>query len=159
MERKMIPFKEYHGCFQIMNLNDTVLVKVTTRNKLWSGHRRTEGMRLKKDRDGWTEMLLWNAVVIFWRAQHQATSVLSIEPSLRIGSERIDLNEKVLVKVTAAGEKIWDGHVGVSLEKDRNGWTEMFLWQLIDVFGEEMNAICKGPDRWPIDPEVRVRIQ
>ncbi len=70
-----------------------------------------------------------------------------------------NFNDYVLVKVTPAGEKIWDEHwaevrvimgnpeAGI-LERDEDGFTKIQLWELANVFGP---AMCNGSRALPVE--------
>jgi hypothetical protein len=55
-----------------------------------------------------------------------------------------DFNNNVYVKVTPAGEQVRNEYfkkLGIEappLEKDKEGWTKMQLWEVMGTFGREM---------------------
>ena len=54
---------------------------------------------------------------------------------------KINLNEIVKVKLTDCGKKIFYMHYSNSkivLEKDKEGYSEFQLWELMNIFGEYM---------------------
>jgi hypothetical protein len=152
------------------NLNDHVWVKVTSegervRDEYFNGLG-METPLLEKNSEGWTEMQLHEVFLLFGTEMYNGNFRLPIEPTFRVGTlDKEDpnavrnLNDKVLVKITPAGEQIRNNYfAGIkmdtpAIERDSEGWTEMQLYEVANLFGAEM---YNGNPRLPIEPTFRV---
>lgn len=67
---------------------------------------------------------------------------------------KINLNQKVKVKITKTGRDYLKNHPyynKYSISKDKEGFTEFQLWELMGIFGEEMQFPTINP---VIEPEI-----
>lgn len=57
---------------------------------------------------------------------------------------KLNITDPVRIKILPAGEKLWDAayayvreRTGLSckIKRDADGWTEMPLWQVMEIFG------------------------
>lgn len=67
---------------------------------------------------------------------------------------KINLNQKVKVKITKAGNEYFKYHKYYSsykIDKGREGYSEFQLWELMGIFGEEMQLPTMNP---VIEPDI-----